>query len=87
MNKGKLAIMVLSKGSKGGDDAKGVDHGPDQDEEAGEDVGLDAVAQDLIDAVQSKDPAGVAEAIKAAVKLCMDEYSGEEEGEEPSDEE
>lgn len=48
----------------------------EHDEDAEFDV-LESAAEDLINAVHSKDVKAVAEALRAAIELCDSEYEGE----------
>ena len=71
--KGGLAIMVMQK-ARGGRDAEDDGYqGKDEESESGGDVGIEDVAQDLIDAVNEGDASAVADALRAAVLAIMDE--------------
>jgi len=58
MDKEPIAALVLGKLKE----KKG--------ESSDSDDGLEAVAQELIDAVESKDAAGVADALRSAYSMC-----------------
>lgn len=62
-----IALMVLGKGKPAGG-------APDGDEPAGageeSDTGLEAAAEELISAVEAKDPKAVAAALKSAYAQC-----------------
>ena len=61
------------------------DENPSQEEESNDDEGLEMAAQDLIDAVHSKDVKGVASAMRAAFEF-LESQPHEEAGHEESEE-
>ena len=76
--KGGLAIMVMQKAHGGRDAEEGGYQGAEDESESGDDVGLEAVAQDLIDAGKEGDASAVADALRAAMVVIQDEDSDEE---------
>ena len=82
MKAGRLAIMVLGKGPGPGGSGDDGDHGPSNDDESGDDVGLEDLGKEAIDAVHSKDAQGFADAVRAIVRMCNEEgYGDDNEGE------
>lgn len=70
MDKPKLNIaMIVAKRKPGGEGPPDGDEPPGEGEEY--DEGLEAAAEELISAVEAKDPKGVAAALKSAVAQCM----------------
>lgn len=62
------------------DNSEIINRTPDQDKEPEENQGLEACARSLISAVESKDVAAAAQALKDAFSICQSEpdYSEED---------
>lgn len=76
--KGLAALIISMKGKK----PEGPEDGPEMESEEspdGDDMGLEAAAQELIDAVSAQDSAGVASALRNSFAIL--ESSPHEEGE------
>ncbi len=69
-----VLLALLSKAGAGGDDAGG----DDGDGDAGDDPlqPLQLGANELLDAIQSRDPKGVAEAVQVMIEAVLDGRSG-----------
>lgn len=67
-NKKKASMIVASMGGPLQEDS--------QDESKASD-GHDAAASEIMDAISSKDPAALKEALKSFVSMCMDEEDSE----------
>jgi hypothetical protein len=76
-DKSKAAALILAK----------IAPKPDEPEESeGNGQGLEAAAEELIEAVERKDAAGVAEAMRHAFAICQSEPDELDEMDEPEDE-
>ena len=84
MKAGKIAMLVIGKGPKAQDD--GQDEGMEGADEAQGDVGPEELGQELMDAIHSKDPKAIYDAICGIVQMHMDheETEGEDTGEHDS---
>ena len=66
MAKGIAEIILAAKKKPGGKD--------DQQEEEGEDMGLDAAASEVMDALKSGDPSAFKDAMRSFVEMCQSDY-------------
>lgn len=74
-NKKKASTLILKKLSDG---AEEMSEAPMQDgAEVDASAGYDSAAEEMLAAIESKDPAALKEAIRSMVQMCMDEDSAE----------
>lgn len=80
-DKKKMATVILSKMKSGKEEM-----GPIPTNEVGDEMdssaGLDAAAEEVLQAIQAQDPKSLKSALKSMIEMCMDEYEASEESSE-----
>lgn len=83
-NKKKTATLVLQK-LKGGSEQLSEAPVNEDGDELDQSAGYDAAGDELLQAIDSKDPKAIVSAIKSLVEMCMNEQPEADEADEASE--